>query len=1090
MIPSRVSLTQSKLTDWDSPSSHTGTVKRRPSSLESPKSSLAPIHFDIDININLTNNLGAAAGDNLTRHAEIHDSTLQLPQEIAQGNCLASERENGNVTLTESNQSSASCKIKGTIFRDLCTPAKTTTQSQNHIDQKQSDTTTSALTTKTKKIDESPSPQVVQTPAIQKKTKLKIPKSISSLQKQATNLLSSKKQIDNDNRIISNNSHQQTLNPKSSNSSSGKTKNNKPVTIGTPHASPIASTTTTTSSSASPIIASTLSQQNNSVGDVKGKQQEVKTNPTSGGIKLTRKVSFIPSFSKNTSKSSSAAIHHHSHSSGINADEVIYKELYRDFPQECKSTGGKKFPPPYREPPAPPSSVQSSLVTPVTAHSHPHQPHSTSQPTAGVILIHKQHNKQRSLSEIQKKISLENDDEELFKQKYTNIEITDTDSYIIKENNLNEATVEYTISGSIVGISGGKLNLHSTASATQQSVPGNADEISLKGSENSKQQTVNPLKNKIEFIKDSSSVASSQAGGTVIVSCETATANTATAPPTTTPTTTSSSKSTSSIISTSIAAVKTKAFGLNTKHNESSGGNREKKVITNNYVLYDPTDNMKRNNKIEMETNKKVSSSASTSKLNVPLPPPPPPTPPASPSPPSSSTTPSSPSHMASDEGKIKPEFSSNLFKNIPVRPRKSGVPHMENYCLFDPSVDFFNEKEHRMRNLGVLMGPGSMAAGGTGAMLGSGGMSGYEKKKVEFNLGFDSEELIDDIVYDDQLVYDAPGEEYDNFDSHNYFVIDPDFLEDEPVIDIRDSIRNNLFNTSASSSSSGSSDYPAMMISAIETPTSTLGSTDENESSDSGQNTVDKFRSKMFPAKTEIKFKNKPLSSYRQTASGGAGSNNFLLKKPPQIDKLFRQSSLPNSPVRKTLMFSENDSSLVGAGVAGLRGGSCGNGNGVRNEIEEVELEDEQENEIQKRRNKVNFLPSSRCMILDPLKPSLSLPHLQNISNRIRNFNKIGANEQNCLVYNSSSVLHRPYQNHHYYPHPHHTKRKIRSARPLSNHSDADSGFLSPVTPDAPTEPRLNPSGVVLDQCDSIQGLIQVIKTFSLFIFSSFIIS
>ncbi|GAB0099373.1 hypothetical protein DMENIID0001_152290 [Sergentomyia squamirostris] len=37
---------------------------------------------------------------------------------------------------------------------------------------------------------------------------------------------------------------------------------------------------------------------------------------------------------------------------------------------------------------------------------------------------------------------------------------------------------------------------------------------------------------------------------------------------------------------------------------------------------------------------------------------------------------------------------SRTIFKNLPVRPRKGTVKHMENYCLFDPNVDFINEKQ------------------------------------------------------------------------------------------------------------------------------------------------------------------------------------------------------------------------------------------------------------------------------------------------------------------------------------------------------------------------------------------------------------
>ncbi|SPP85945.1 Hypothetical predicted protein [Drosophila guanche] len=52
------------------------------------------------------------------------------------------------------------------------------------------------------------------------------------------------------------------------------------------------------------------------------------------------------------------------------------------------------------------------------------------------------------------------------------------------------------------------------------------------------------------------------------------------------------------------------------------------------------------------------------------------------------------------------------------------------------------------------------------------------------------------------------------------------------------------------------------------------------------------------------------------------------------------------------------------------------------------------------------------------------------------------------------------------------HVQYKIRKSRPLSTHSDADSGFLSPCSPD---EMRGNPAILVLQQCDSVQGYIEV---------------
>lgn len=70
-----------------------------------------------------------------------------------------------------------------------------------------------------------------------------------------------------------------------------------------------------------------------------------------------------------------------------------------------------------------------------------------------------------------------------------------------------------------------------------------------------------------------------------------------------------------------------------------------------------------------------------------------------------------------------KPEFTSHQFQNIPVRPRR-GVPHLENYCLFDPSKDFVSEKKSQHQH------PDDVAVD-------------------------DNEELIEEIIYDDRLDFD-----------------------------------------------------------------------------------------------------------------------------------------------------------------------------------------------------------------------------------------------------------------------------------------------------------------------------------------------
>lgn len=56
-------------------------------------------------------------------------------------------------------------------------------------------------------------------------------------------------------------------------------------------------------------------------------------------------------------------------------------------------------------------------------------------------------------------------------------------------------------------------------------------------------------------------------------------------------------------------------------------------------------------------------------------------------------------------------DFPSDRFQNIPVKPRKSGgaMQRLENYCLFDPSVDFISEKDdpHRVSYSSVSGGGG-----------------------------------------------------------------------------------------------------------------------------------------------------------------------------------------------------------------------------------------------------------------------------------------------------------------------------------------------------------------------------------------------
>lgn len=97
------------------------------------------------------------------------------------------------------------------------------------------------------------------------------------------------------------------------------------------------------------------------------------------------------------------------------------------------------------------------------------------------------------------------------------------------------------------------------------------------------------------------------------------------------------------------------------------------------------------------------------------------------------------------DDILAKPEFTSSLFKNIPVRPRKGGIPHLENYCLFDPSVDFINEKELKRTE------------------------TVPDRKEVQSSTdeADDDEEPVEEVIYNDN-----------NEKENNYFTIDPELEE------------------------------------------------------------------------------------------------------------------------------------------------------------------------------------------------------------------------------------------------------------------------------------------------------------------------
>lgn len=109
-----------------------------------------------------------------------------------------------------------------------------------------------------------------------------------------------------------------------------------------------------------------------------------------------------------------------------------------------------------------------------------------------------------------------------------------------------------------------------------------------------------------------------------------------------------------------------------------------------------------------------------------------------------------SPSKSASKE---KEENIQAKLQNIPVRPRKtSTISKEENYCLFDPSVDFINEKKQTK----VDVHPPHC-----------------DDDSQTTTSPDTSEDIVEEIIYED-------SQEIENKDYHNYFIIDPEDMLSE----------------------------------------------------------------------------------------------------------------------------------------------------------------------------------------------------------------------------------------------------------------------------------------------------------------------
>lgn len=438
-----------------------------------------------------------------------------------------------------------------------------------------------------------------------------------------------------------------------------------------------------------------------------------------------------------------------------------------------------------------------------------------------------------------------------------------------------------------------------------------------------------------------------------------------------------------------------------------------------------------------------------------------------------------------------KPEYSSNVFKNIPVRARKGAVPHMENYCLFDP-MDFTNEKDFKKKSfpppralMSELNPPSTSVTTGT--------------KSRNFQLNIDTEENIEDVIFEDQLVYDISEQDERTMHlvaHHNYYEIDPELLEEDEMAaanacqlidhnriekdlnlnqtvgvgDKKSKIYCNTSSTSSSSNStsqtstksststtSSSSDYPSLFNSVIETThSSTMESTDENDSNGYG-----KVKKPMMDTINHINVStvsNESVITISNTMTCGdnemTNATGATKKKSPQLDRIIRQTSLTKTSTRALPQQSASNKPSLASKAT--------------------------------KSTKTNLPFYNKTLLLDSLKSSHSLPQLQNITvnNRCRQ-QKLNKTDFNFVIDNTTTIQLRKQ----YY---------VRQGRPQSSHSDADSGFLSPVTPpdshqqtiptnnlnvpnnngfkEQTTQPTAAKSeSTLLNQCDNIQQLIEV---------------
>ncbi|KAM7351136.1 sickie isoform 4-T4 [Cochliomyia hominivorax] len=355
-------------------------------------------------------------------------------------------------------------------------------------------------------------------------------------------------------------------------------------------------------------------------------------------------------------------------------------------------------------------------------------------------------------------------------------------------------------------------------------------------------------------------------------------------------------------------------------------------------------------------------------------------------------------------------------LKNLPVRQRKAHTSYMDNYCLFDP-MDFVNEKALRRRThetLNMDLPLPQQQQGLRDPLFSS-----------RQNLDFSEEELVPEVIYDEEKEPEDETLEVEvprNFDHHNYFVIDPEDFEEEPVMDIgipnpftnEQLVQANLVAHSQHTYANNPADFKTSeslekLLNAFESASSMSNSQESKDTNTQSTTCTTTTSTALVESSTST---NSNTSSTSNTSS---------------------QTTLQRAKKRLTFRNLSPFRSHKGDKTKTLQG------------------------EQPKQERAMSELVTSEHMF-----------HLQRMllsaDNVLQDTRPINENiELNYVLFNPGPVPSRNVQ------------YKIRKPRPLSTHSDADSGFLSPCSPDDFTALKFNPALLVLQQCDSVQGYIEI---------------